>query len=296
MKKYEIEINNEVYRVSVKELSAEADMSNQQTDQKAETEKSTPTESTPPPAPTGDGTEVTAPMAGTILSVQVSAGQDVVQGDTLIVLEAMKMENEIVAPTDGVVGEIYVQSNDRVESDQVLLTLYEVANSMINVINELITTSGLFNLTIQEGIVIALALILIYLAITKEYEPYLLIPIGFGMLLANLPLAGLMDLGTATENGGLLYYLYQGVGLGIFPPLIFLCLGASTDFGPLIANPKTLLLGGAAQFGIFAAFFGALALGMTPNEAAAIGIIGGADGPTAIYTSTQLAEHLLPTI
>ena len=167
---------------------------------------------------------------------------------------------------------------------------------MINVINELITTSGLFNLTIQEGIVIALALILIYLAIAKEYEPYLLIPIGFGMLLANLPLASLMDPGTATENGGLLYYLYQGVGLGIFPPLIFLCLGASTDFGPLIANPKTLLLGGAAQFGIFAAFFGALALGMTPNEAAAIGIIGGADGPTAIYTSTQLAEHLLPTI
>lgn len=167
---------------------------------------------------------------------------------------------------------------------------------MINVINELITTSGLFNLTIQEGIVIALALILIYLAIAKEYEPYLLIPIGFGMLLANLPLADLMDPGTATENGGLLYYLYQGVGLGIFPPLIFLCLGASTDFGPLIANPKTLLLGGAAQFGIFAAFFGALALGMTPNEAAAIGIIGGADGPTAIYTSTQLAEHLLPTI
>lgn len=167
---------------------------------------------------------------------------------------------------------------------------------MINVINELITTSGLFNLTIQEGIVILLALILIYLAISKEYEPYLLIPIGFGMLLANLPLAGLMDSGTATENGGLLYYLYQGVGLGIFPPLIFLCLGASTDFGPLIANPKTLLLGGAAQFGIFAAFFGALALGMTPAESGAIGIIGGADGPTAIYGASQLAEHILPTI
>ena len=123
MKNYEIEINNEVYRVSVKDLSAEADMSNQQTDPEAETEKSTPTESTPPPAPPGDGTEVTGPMAGTILSVQVSAGQEVVQGDTLIVLEAMKMENEIVAPADGVVGEIYVQSNDRVESDQVLLTL-----------------------------------------------------------------------------------------------------------------------------------------------------------------------------
>ena len=167
---------------------------------------------------------------------------------------------------------------------------------MIEAITELITTSGLMNLSIQEIIVIGIAIILIYLAVAKEYEPYLLIPIGFGMLLANLPLTGLMDPGTATENGGLLYYLYQGVGLGVFPPLIFLCLGASTDFGPLIANPKTLLLGGAAQFGIFAAFFGALALGMTPNEAASIGIIGGADGPTAIYTSSQLAEHILPTI
>lgn len=167
---------------------------------------------------------------------------------------------------------------------------------MIEAITELITTSGLMNLTVQELIVIGIALLLIYLAVAKEYEPYLLIPIGFGMLLANLPLTGLMDSATAAENGGLLYYLYQGVGLGVFPPLIFLCLGASTDFGPLIANPKTLLLGGAAQFGIFAAFFGALALGMTPNEAASIGIIGGADGPTAIYTSTQLAEHILPTI
>ena len=167
---------------------------------------------------------------------------------------------------------------------------------MLDTINELIQTSGFLSLTIQEIIVIMLALVLIFLAVSKNYEPYLLIPIGFGMLLANLPLTGLMDSATATENGGLLHYLYQGVGLGIFPPLIFLCLGASTDFGPLIANPKTLLLGGAAQFGIFAAFFGALALGMTPSESAAIGIIGGADGPTAIYLSSQLAEHILPTI
>lgn len=167
---------------------------------------------------------------------------------------------------------------------------------MIESINELITTSGLLNITFKEIIVLAIALILIYLAVAKEYEPYLLIPIGFGMLLANLPLTGLMDAASGGENGGLLYYLYQGVGLGIFPPLIFLCLGASTDFGPLIANPKTLLLGGAAQFGIFAAFFGALALGMSPSESASIGIIGGADGPTAIYLSSQLAEHILPTI
>lgn len=167
---------------------------------------------------------------------------------------------------------------------------------MIDAIKELISTSGLMNMTIQELIVIIMALTLIYLAIDKEYEPYLLIPIGFGMLLANLPLTGIMDPATATENGGLLYYLYQGVSLGIFPPLIFLCLGAGTDFGPLIANPKTLLLGGAAQFGIFAAFFGALVLGMTPAEAGAIAIIGAADGPTAIYGATVLAEHLLPII
>lgn len=167
---------------------------------------------------------------------------------------------------------------------------------MIDTISNLITSSGLYNLTIKDAIVIGIALLLIYLAVAKEYEPYLLIPIAFGMLLANLPMTGIMDIGSTTESGGLLYYLYQGVNLGIYPPLIFLSLGASTDFGPLIANPKTLLLGGAAQFGIFAAFFGALALGMTPNEAAAVGIIGGADGPTAIYGASQLAEHILPTI
>lgn len=167
---------------------------------------------------------------------------------------------------------------------------------MLDSIKELIVTSGFMNMTIQELIVVILSLILIYLAVSKNYEPYLLIPIGFGMLLANLPLTGLMDIPTVTSNGGLLYYLYQGVSLGIFPPLIFLCLGAGTDFGPLIANPKTLLLGGAAQFGIFAAFFGALALGMTPSESAAIGIIGGADGPTALHSAAILAEHLLPTI
>lgn len=167
---------------------------------------------------------------------------------------------------------------------------------MLETIRELIASTGLLSLTFQELIVIALALILIYLAVVKNYEPYLLIPIGFGMLLANLPLAGLMNSPTATENGGLLYYMYQGVSLGVFPPLIFLCLGAATDFGPLIANPKTLLLGGAAQFGIFAAFFGALALGLTPNESASVGIIGGADGPTAIYLTSKLAEHILPVI
>lgn len=167
---------------------------------------------------------------------------------------------------------------------------------MVQALTDLIRMSGLVNLTYKEIIMILIACIFLYLAIKKGYEPYLLIPIAFGILLVNLPLAGLMTHPSDGGPGGLLYYLYQGTDLGIYPPLIFLCLGASTDFGPLIANPKTLLLGGAAQFGIFAAFFGALALGMTPEEAASIGIIGGADGPTAIYLTTKLASHLLSVI
>ncbi|WP_106450314.1 sodium ion-translocating decarboxylase subunit beta [Trichococcus alkaliphilus] len=167
---------------------------------------------------------------------------------------------------------------------------------MIQALTDLIRMSGLVNLTYKEIIMIIIACIFLYLAIKKGYEPYLLLPIAFGILLVNLPLAGLMTPPTESEPGGLIYYLYQGTNLGIYPPLIFLCLGAATDFGPLIANPKTLLLGGAAQFGIFAAFFGALALGMTPQEAASVGIIGGADGPTAIYLTTKLANHLLSVI
>lgn len=167
---------------------------------------------------------------------------------------------------------------------------------MLQILVELWNQSGIANISYKEVVMILIALLFLYLAIKKEYEPYLLIPISFGILLVNLPLGGLMDVPIDGQPGGLLYYLFQGTDLGIYPPLIFLCLGASTDFGPLIANPKTLLLGGAAQFGIFAAFFGALALNMTPQEAASIGIIGGADGPTAIYLATRLAGHLLPVI
>lgn len=147
-------------------------------------------------------------------------------------------------------------------------------------------------------IMIAVALILIYLAIAKQFEPLLLLPIAFGMLLANIPGNTLMQSPeeSVTGKGGLLWYIFQGDELGIFPPLIFMGVGALTDFGPLIANPKSFLLGAAAQFGIFAAFLGALALGFTPQEAASIGIIGGADGPTAIYTTTQLAPHILSSV
>ena len=167
---------------------------------------------------------------------------------------------------------------------------------MIEAIRNILINSGFANLTFKDVIMIAIACTFLYLAIKKGYEPYLLIPIAFGMLLVNLPLGGLMDAPIDGNSGGLLYYLYQGTNLGIYPPLIFLCLGASTDFGPLIANPKTLLLGGAAQIGIFIAFFGALAFGMTGPEAASVGIIGGADGPTAIFLTSQLAPHLLSSI
>ncbi|GMQ61800.1 sodium ion-translocating decarboxylase subunit beta [Vallitalea maricola] len=145
-------------------------------------------------------------------------------------------------------------------------------------------------------IMIVVALTLMYLAIKKEYEPLLLLPISFGMLLVNLPLSGVMNEPVGDQIGGLLHYLYQGDELGIFPPLIFMGVGVMTDFGPLLANPKSFLLGAAAQFGIFFAFFGALILGFTPEQAASIGIIGGADGPTAIFTTIQLAKELLGPI
>jgi len=161
---------------------------------------------------------------------------------------------------------------------------------MLQMMISFLGEAGFTMLTYKELIMIGISCIFLYLAIKKGYEPYLLIPISIGMLLVNLPGANLM------KEGGLLYYLYKGTKLGIYPPLIFLCVGASTDFGPLIANPKSILLGAAAQFGIFFSFLGALALGFFGPEAAAIGIIGGADGPTAIYVTSMLAPELLGPI
>ena len=146
------------------------------------------------------------------------------------------------------------------------------------------------------SVMLAVSLVLLYLAIVKKFEPLLLIPIGFGALAANIPLANLMAPPHGQEIGGLFYYLYHGVKLEIFPPIIFLGIGAMTDFGPLIAAPRTLLLGAAAQFGIFSTLLGATALGFTAKEAGSIGIIGGADGPTAIFTTVHLAPHLLGPI
>lgn len=191
---------------------------------------------------------------------------------------------------------------------------------------DLWNSTGFSTISIQQIIMLLVGCLLLYLAIVKKYEPLLLVPIAFGMILANLPGANLMagpnevlnlvkdsdgTNGSVNyvvshaenyQNGGLLYYLYQGVKLGIYPPLIFLGVGAMTDFAPLIANPKSLLLGAAAQLGIFVAFIGALllsdafGLGFGAKEAASIGIIGGADGPTAIYLTSKLAPKLLGPI
>lgn len=148
----------------------------------------------------------------------------------------------------------------------------------------------------KDLLMIIVSFVLLYLGIVKKYEPLLLVPIAFGMLLVNLPMTGLMEEATATQPAGLFHYFYMGNALGVFPPLIFLGVGAMTDFGPLIANPKSLLLGAAAQFGIFITFIGAILLGFTGQAAAPIGIIGGADGPTAIYLSSMLAPEYLGAI
>jgi sodium ion-translocating decarboxylase beta subunit len=167
----------------------------------------------------------------------------------------------------------------------------------INSLIKLWTESGFVALTWQSILMLIVACVLIYLAIVKKFEPLLLLPIAFGVLLANLPLTGLMDApASSTEAGGLLYYLYLGVKKGVYPSLIFLGIGAMTDFGPLIARPSSMLIGAGAQFGIAVAFVIASAMGFTPQEAASIGIIGGADGPTAIYLTTKLAPLLLPSI
>ncbi|MBR2398926.1 MAG: sodium ion-translocating decarboxylase subunit beta, partial [Alistipes sp.] len=180
----------------------------------------------------------------------------------------------------------------------------DLGESLMNFVDQ----SGISGIFADWRVLVMLVIscALLYLAIVTQYEPLLLLPIAFGMLLTNLPGAGMYHTelfegghvhwsinGTTFDRvGGLIDFLYLGVKLGIYPCLIFVGVGAMTDFGPLIANPKSLLLGAAAQFGIFATFLGASAMGFTPAEAGSIGIIGGADGPTAIYLTAKLAPQL----
>jgi len=152
------------------------------------------------------------------------------------------------------------------------------------------TDSGFSNLTWENCVMILVGLVLLYLSIAKEYEPLLLLPIAFGCIMANFPNTGFND------EMGVMMAIGFGIKYEIFPPLIFMGVGAMTDFGPLLANPKTMLLGAAAQIGVFVALAGAMLLGFNVQEAASIGIIGGADGPTAIYLTSKLAPHLLGAI
>ena len=171
----------------------------------------------------------------------------------------------------------------------------DILNGFVEAVQGIWNTSGIISMDWRNYVMIAIACVLIYLAIGRQFEPLLLLPISFGMLLVNL-MPGIMAAPTADQNGGLFYYLYQGVKLGIYPPLIFLGIGAMTDFGPLIANPKSFLLGAAAQVGIFITFIGAILLGFDVQSAGSIGIIGGADGPTAIFVTSQLKPELLGPI
>lgn len=167
---------------------------------------------------------------------------------------------------------------------------------MFEAISQFIGSMGFWSLHWDQIVMILVSLLLFYLAIVKGFEPLLLVPIAFGCFLANLPNSGLLTPATEDAIGGLFYYVSYGLKLELFPPLIFLGIGAMTDFGPLLANPKTFLLGAAAQLGVYTAFFLAYFLGFTLPEAASVGIIGGADGPTAIFLTNKLAPHLLGAV
>lgn len=162
-------------------------------------------------------------------------------------------------------------------------------------LSQFIQTTGFMNLSWGNLLMIVSGLVFIYLGISKEFEPLLLVPIGFGIVVGNMPGVAQQGLGV-TDQGSVLSYLYFGVNKGVYPSLIFLGIGAMTDFSTLIANPRLILLGAAAQFGIFATFMGSILLGFNIMEAASIGIIGGADGPTSIFLASKLAPHLLGSI
>jgi len=166
----------------------------------------------------------------------------------------------------------------------------------VTALSDLLALTAIPHLTWSMVVMWGVVAVLIYFAVWRNFEPLLLLPIAFGALLANLPTEGVVNPPTADAAGGLYYYIAQGVHLELFPPIIFLGVGALTDFGPLIANPRTLLLGGAAQAGVLVTFLGAVVLGFTPEQAASIGIIGGADGPTSIFLTNKLAPDLLAAV
>ena len=272
----------------------------------------------------GDMVSIISPVNGKVVRLDVEAGKKVYSGDTLAVLKGDDGASVILkAGVSGTVSSIDVAAYHKVKKDQVLGTISAAAviseqptalaarelPSIFALVGNLFRTTGLYGIidgqlnkdwTVGIGrlLMICVGLTLLYLGIFKQFEPLLLIPIGYGAILSNIPLAGI------SEPGGILFYIYEvGIVTGIFPLLIFMGVGALTDFGPMIANPKTILLGGAAQLGIFVTLLGALLLtdlipgiNFSLRDAASIGIIGGADGPTAIFLSSRLSPRLLGSI
>jgi oxaloacetate decarboxylase beta subunit len=268
--------------------------------------------------------EISSPADAKLVSLRISPGSQIYSGDEIAVLK--KANGARIVLRAGVSGEVLdvgFSAYEKVKEGDVIGTIAptsvvaeiprsgvsQTLPSMGELVQNLFKTTGIagiitgqihqdWTLGIGRILMIMVGLVLIYLGIFKQFEPLLLIPIGYGAILANIPLAGI------AEPGGILFYIYEvGILTGIFPLLIFMGVGALTDFGPMIANPKTILLGGAAQFGIFTTLLGALFLSdfvpgidFSLRDAASIGIIGGADGPTAIFLSSQLSPRLLGSI
>ncbi len=268
--------------------------------------------------------EIASPADAKLITLRISPGSQIYSGDEIAVLKKANGVNIVLrAGVSGEVIDVGFSAYEKVKEGDIIGTIAptaivaEVPQSGVSqtlpglgeLVKNLFKTTGIagiitdqiskdWTLGIGRVLMIMVGLVLIYLGIFKQFEPLLLIPIGYGAILSNIPMAGIAD------PGGILFYIYEvGILTGIFPLLIFMGVGALTDFGPMIANPKTILLGGAAQFGIFTTLLGALFLSdfvpgidFSLRDAASIGIIGGADGPTAIFLSSQLSPRLLGSI
>ena len=268
--------------------------------------------------------DILSPADAKVVRLDVEAGDFVYSGDEIVTLK--KEDSSVIVLKAGVSGQVTevtvkpfqkIAANARIGTiaaspivaDQPVATHTDKLPSISDLAGNLFRTTGIYGIidgqankdwTVGIGrvLMICVGMVLLYLGIFRQFEPLLLIPIGYGAILSNIPLAGI------AEPGGILYYVYEvGIMTGIFPLIIFMGVGALTDFGPMIANPKTILLGGAAQFGIFTTLLGALLLtdlvpgiNFSLRDAASIGIIGGADGPTAIFLSSQLSPRLLGSI
>ncbi|MFR3347706.1 MAG: sodium ion-translocating decarboxylase subunit beta, partial [Christensenellales bacterium] len=307
--KYNVKLNGKIYEVEVEKgvasLLKEYDaISAPAPALPAQTQTAAPAPADAVTATVTKGANaVESPLPGVVMELKVSVGAKVKRA-TSFSIEAMKMENEISASKDGTVTAFYVQGfKGRAKALPFTSTRRRRTGDFLS---NLFGSSGFATMDWKQAVMILIACVLLYLGIVKKFEPLLLVGIAFGMLLTNLPGTGIYhpemwfdnskpDYMDVLQNGGLLDILYIGVKTSVYPCLIFLGVGAMTDFGPLLANPKSMLLGAAAQLGIYCAFLIAVCF-FTGEESAAIAIIGGADGPTAIYVTNQLAPHLLGPI